>query len=149
MGGLSEEGRERLGVGCFAERVADPFVAHQPRDGRQRVEVADAAGLGRDETEDQVHRHPVGRGEVDRLVELEQRGDRAAQSVDAGVRNRHSAPEPGAAETFALLQPLEHHRAVEAVALRESLGEEFENRLLRFRRDYLDGRRIEQEMSVH
>ena len=54
-----------------------PFVAHQARNRRQRVQVRRPAVLGRKQPEHEVHRQAVGGREIDRLAPI----------VDAAVKS--------------------------------------------------------------
>jgi hypothetical protein len=105
----------------------NPFLAHQARDRRQRVEVRDAAVLRRQQPEHQIDRQTVGGCELDRFGELDQHRHRTLEARNTRVRYRHAATEAGAAEPFSILDPFEHRRGVELIDLREALGEEREN----------------------
>ena len=92
----------------------------------------------RQQQENEIHRHPVDRRELDRLGQLgEQRHD-MIETVDLAMRNGDAAAEAGRSQPLAFAQPLGHLARVEAEPLRRQIGRVLEQSLFRGRRQIME-----------
>ena len=86
----------------------------------------------RKQQEDEIDRHVVDRGELDRLGELGEQADDPVEPGHFAVRDRHAAAEAGRAQPLALCQSLGDMACVEPELAFGQPGQRLEQRLLRW-----------------
>jgi hypothetical protein len=118
------------GVGAGLDLLAQRRVAQQLGDLGQDFQVLLGRGFGHQQEDQQVDRLFVGRVEADRAGQLEQRGHRRLQALDAAVRDGDAVAQAGGAEALAGEQAVGDEGAGEAVQVLEQQAGFLERPLL-------------------
>ena len=118
------------GVGAGLDLLAQGRVAEQFGDLGQDLQVLLGGGLGHQQEDQQVDRLFVRGVEADRLGQLEHRGHRGLQALDAAVRDGHAVAQAGGAQALAGEQAVGDQRARQAVQVLEQQPGFLESALL-------------------
>ena len=101
--------------------------------------MGDTGILRREQSNDKIDRHAIGRREIDSLIEPHQHRDRAIDAIHTRVGNCYPPSEAGAAQLLTLIEALKHGRTIKPIDPLETFGEPRKYFLLGVRAQNRDG----------